>query len=202
MDKLHTTGNTWGPAVERRKTLVACAGTAAAVPGAIGPRAMPCHTNEQPAIMAPVSRPPVLRIRHQRVEVLFQRGVVQFRECFRIVEIRPQRIRCRCMLVQQVRVQLVRPPVAIGTRTGHRLRALHSGERAFLFIRHGFLRGSNRSHSMKFHFMKIVSHALLNFFYCYDLFLLFGCAKCRSRSRRSRHGVPGWRATFHARVRL
>src|SRR5277367_3428579 len=52
------------PAIERRKTLLAGASTAAAIADPIGTRAVPRHTNKKPPIMAKVGRPPILRVRH------------------------------------------------------------------------------------------------------------------------------------------
>ena len=55
-----------GPAVEGRKALVAMAGTTAAIPYPVGAGAVPGQANEQGSVMAPVRRPPVLGIGHQR----------------------------------------------------------------------------------------------------------------------------------------
>jgi hypothetical protein len=54
-----------GPTVEGRKALVARPSTAAAVGRAVGTRAVPCHADEEPAVVTVVGRPPVLRIGHQ-----------------------------------------------------------------------------------------------------------------------------------------
>ena len=61
------------PAVEGREPLLAPAAAAAAVARAVGARAVPGHADEQRPVVAEVRRPPVLRIRHQRREVLLQR---------------------------------------------------------------------------------------------------------------------------------
>ena len=59
-----------GPAVERREALLAAARAAAAVTDAIGAGAVPGHADEEAAVVAEVGRPPLLRVGHQRVQVL------------------------------------------------------------------------------------------------------------------------------------
>src|SRR3954466_5467452 len=43
---------------------------APAVADAVRACAVPCHPDEQPAVVAEVGRPPILRVRHQGVQVL------------------------------------------------------------------------------------------------------------------------------------
>src|SRR6266850_415804 len=50
--------------------LLSGAGTAAAVTDTVGACAVPGHADEQRPVMAEIGRPPLLRVRHQRVEVL------------------------------------------------------------------------------------------------------------------------------------
>src|SRR5689334_19750570 len=64
--RLIEVGIVW-PAVERCKTLLTAASAAAPISNTIGARAVPGEADEQSAIMSKVSRPPVLRVRHQRV---------------------------------------------------------------------------------------------------------------------------------------
>src|SRR5262249_49814595 len=59
-----------GPAVGRREALLSAAGAAAAIGDAIGARAVPRHADEQAAIMAEIGWPPILRVRHQGLQVL------------------------------------------------------------------------------------------------------------------------------------
>ena len=61
-----------GPAVERRKALVARACTAAAVADAVRARGVPRHADEERPIVAVVGRPPVLGCRHQLDDVRLQ----------------------------------------------------------------------------------------------------------------------------------
>ncbi len=58
------------PAVERREPLLAVAGAAAAVADAVGAGAVPRHPDEQRPVVAEVGRPPLLRVRHQGMQVL------------------------------------------------------------------------------------------------------------------------------------
>jgi hypothetical protein len=91
--------------------------------------------------VAPVGRPPVLRIRHQRLQVTLQRLDVQLLQFLAIVETRAQRIGLAVVLVQDVEVQGLRPPVHAGhVRRGHS--AVHDG--ALAFIAHDALSPSSQ----------------------------------------------------------
>jgi hypothetical protein len=63
--------------------------------------------------MAEVRRPPVLRVRHHRLDVLLQRSEIERLELFGVVERLAHRIRRRVVRVEGVQVQLIRPPVAV-----------------------------------------------------------------------------------------
>ena len=102
-----------GPAVEGRKALAAVACAAAAVAGAVGAGAVPRHTDEQRSVVAEVRRPPVLRLRHQFTEVLLHGLQVETLELFSVVETLAHRIGLGGMLVQDIELQLVRPPVSV-----------------------------------------------------------------------------------------
>src|SRR4030095_6236611 len=101
------------PAVERREALLAPAAAPAPGAGAVRAGAVPGHADEQRPVVAEVGRPPVLRVGHQRGEVLLQGCVVEALERRRVVEVLTHRVRPRGMLVEQVEAQLVRPPVAV-----------------------------------------------------------------------------------------
>ncbi len=103
-----------GPAVQRCEALVAAAGAAAAVGRAVGAGAVPGHADEQAAVVAPVGRPPVLAVGHQRRQVALQGRVVERLVGRRVVEVRVHRARCGRVLVQDRQVQLLRPPMGIG----------------------------------------------------------------------------------------
>ena len=103
-----------GPGVERGKALVAGAATAAPVSEAIGTRRVPGHAHHQPAVMAPVGRPPVLAVCHQCGQILLERGDVELLQFLAIVEVRPQRVGLRIMLMEDVEVECFGPPAQVG----------------------------------------------------------------------------------------
>ena len=65
------------PAVERRKALLTSPTATAAVTGPVGARAVPCHADEQRSVVTEVRRPPVLRVGHQRREVLLHGSQIE-----------------------------------------------------------------------------------------------------------------------------
>ena len=75
------------PAVERRKALRAGARAAATVGDAVRAGAVPRHADEERPVVAVVGRPPVLRIRHQRMEVLHHGIQVEALELLGVVEL-------------------------------------------------------------------------------------------------------------------
>ncbi len=92
-----------------------CPPPAAAAPvrRAVGPRAVPRHADEQPAVMAEIRRPPLLRIRHQRMQVRDHRVQIEAVELLRVIERPAHRVSLRRMLVQALQAQLLRPPVPV-----------------------------------------------------------------------------------------
>jgi hypothetical protein len=113
------------PAIEGRETLLPGSGAATAVADAVGACAVPRHPNEQWPVMAEIRGPPVLRIRHQGMEILDHGGQIEALEFLGIVERLAHRIGQGGVLVENLQVQLVRPPVTIGWSAGSaRKRAL------------------------------------------------------------------------------
>ena len=108
-----------GPAVERCETLLTSACATATVAGAVGAGAVPCHADEEAAVVAVVSGPPVLTVGHQGVEVFLQSVQVERFEGFRVVEAGAHRIGLGRILVEDLEVELVGPPVAVGPSAGH-----------------------------------------------------------------------------------
>ena len=102
------------PAVEGRKALGAGSAAPAAVGGAVGARAVPGHADEQRPVVTVVGRPPILRVGHQRVEILLHRRQVQLLELLGVVEALAHGIARGRVLVEDPQVQLVRPPVPVG----------------------------------------------------------------------------------------
>ena len=125
-----------GPAVERRKTLVAGAAAAASIRGAIGAGAVPCHADHQSAVVTPVSGPPLLRVGHQLGKVFLDRSQVELLEFFGVIEIGIHRVGSRRVLVQDVQVQLIGPPIAVGCSSAGRCPASVSSNRTFAFFAH------------------------------------------------------------------
>src|SRR5208337_4748883 len=106
------------PAADRREALLAAAAAAAAVADAVRAGAVPGHPDEQPAVVAEVGRPPILRVRHQGMKVLDHRVQVEALEFLGVVERLAHRIGPGRVLVENPKVQLVRPPVTVRVRTG------------------------------------------------------------------------------------
>ena len=102
-----------GPAVEWRKALLAGSGSAAAVADAVRACAVPCHSDEQRTVVAKVGRPPLLRVRHQRVKIFDHAIQIEALEFFGVIELFAHRIGQRRVLMQDVQIQLIRPPVCI-----------------------------------------------------------------------------------------
>ena len=101
------------PRIERREALLSGAGAAAAIGDAVGARAVPRQANEQAAIVAEVGRPPRLRIGHQCPQILDHGVELEALELFGVVEILAHRVGLGRVVVQNLYVQLLRPPVAI-----------------------------------------------------------------------------------------
>ncbi len=113
------------PAVEWGKTLAATAGATATITDPVGAGAVPGHANHQPAIVPPVGWPPILGVGHQFTQILFNRLQVQVLEFFSIVERLPHWIGLAGILVQDIKPQLIWPPILVGgsaPRGGHMTR--------------------------------------------------------------------------------
>ncbi|MCY1223675.1 hypothetical protein D9M72_358110 [compost metagenome] len=101
------------PAVEGSETLVAGTGTTTPVRDAVGTRGVPGHADEQRTVMAVVRRPPVLGVGHQGGEVLDHCVEVKGLEGFGIVELSSQWVGFGRMLMKDLEVELVGPPLRI-----------------------------------------------------------------------------------------
>ncbi len=125
------------PAVERGESLLAVAATAAAVEDTVGTGAVPGHADEQAAVVAKVGWPPILRIRHHRVEILLEPLIVEGLESGGIVEVAAERVGLGRMLSQGVELELAGPPVVVpGAAAGDV--ALVDGTLAGVTHFHGF----------------------------------------------------------------
>ena len=87
--------------------------------------------------MAVIGRPPLLGVGHQRIEILFQGLIVELFEFLGIVEFLAHGIALAGMLVENLQVQLVRPPVPVGCAAAGSGIACFARYRALAcFIRH------------------------------------------------------------------
>ncbi len=103
------------PTVERREPEHPGAAAAPAVRDAVGPRAVPRHADEEGAVVPVVGGPPLLRIGHQGEDVLLDRAEVERLEFRGVVELALHRVAQRGVATQGRQVELVGPPVAVGT---------------------------------------------------------------------------------------
>ncbi|MNL31305.1 hypothetical protein D3C87_1530860 [compost metagenome] len=101
------------------------------VTGTVGAGGVPGHAHEERAIVAEVGGPPVLGVGHQCRQVAFDRCKIQGLERFGIVEALVHGVGQGRVLVQDLQIQLVRPPVTVGCATASGLM-----KRAFRFSCH------------------------------------------------------------------
>ena len=120
-----------GQRVEGREALLAAAGAAAPVGDAVGAGAVPRHADEEPAVVAEVRRPPILRIGHHGLEVLDDRIQVEAIEFLGVIELLAHRVGQGRLPVEDMDIELIRPPVPVRTR------AAAAANRAFAFVFHG-----------------------------------------------------------------
>ena len=104
------------PAVERGEALRALAAAAAAVLDPVGARGVPGQPDEQAAVVAVVGRPPVLRGGHHLHDVPLEGLDVEGGELLGVVVVLAHRVGPGRVLVQDLQVQLVRPPVLVRPR--------------------------------------------------------------------------------------
>ena len=65
--------------------------------------------------MAIVGWPPILRCRHNLIDIFFQLINVNILNSLGIIEIIVHRIRLRRVMAENLQVQLIRPPVLVGS---------------------------------------------------------------------------------------
>jgi hypothetical protein len=94
------------------------------------------HPDEEPPVVTVIGRPPVLRVGHQRIEVLLQGLQVEFLEFLSVVELLAHGIGQGGMLVQNIQVQLVRPPVSDRRASAGYLLASSAHYRALFSVIH------------------------------------------------------------------
>ena len=102
-----------GPAIERCEALLSAARAAAAIGNAVSAGAVPREADEQAAVVTKISRPPVLRIRHESVQILDHCIEIEALEFLGVVEALAHRVRGGCMLLQDLEIQPIRPPFLV-----------------------------------------------------------------------------------------
>ena len=122
------------PAVEGSKSLRSVARAAAAIGDAIGACAMPRHADEERPIVAVVRGPPVLRVRHQGTEVLDHGIQVEALELLGVIERLAHGIGQWGVLVQDLQVQLIGPPVCVRWGSSRCVFQRAARERALCFV--------------------------------------------------------------------
>ena len=81
---------------------------------AVGACRMPCQADEQTAVVPIIGGPPILALRHQLRQVVFECRIVQLLKSFAVIEIGIHRAGYRCVLVQDGQVELIGPPLCVG----------------------------------------------------------------------------------------
>ena len=92
---------------------------------------MPRHPDEERPVVAVVRGPPVLRIRHQGMEVLDHCVELDALECLGVVERLAHGAGQLRVLAQDIQVQSVGPPICVRGSPGHAVLARVARERAF-----------------------------------------------------------------------
>ena len=92
------------PRVQWSKSLVAGSTATATVCCSVGAGCMPCQSDHQPAVVAPVRWPPGLAVNHESVKVLLQGFNIQFLELFVVVEAWSKGVCLGVVLVQDVKI--------------------------------------------------------------------------------------------------
>jgi len=85
----------------------------AAVHDTVGTGAVPCHTDEEAAVVTEISRPPVLGIGHEISEILLEAFIVEALESSGIVEVRIKGVGDGSVLTEDVELELLGPPVVV-----------------------------------------------------------------------------------------
>ena len=74
---------------------------------------MPCHTDKESTVVTPIRWPPILRLCHQVGEVFLEGWDIKLLQLFVIIEISAKWIRLGVMLMENVEIESVRPPICI-----------------------------------------------------------------------------------------
>ena len=120
-----------GPAVEGSEALGAGARTAATVGHPVGAGSVPREAHHQAAVVTPVGRPPVLRVVDGGGDVGLEAVIVDAVELGGVVEVLVHRVRLAVVLMEDLQVELLGPPL-LGGRGAHR--RVRTRERALACI--------------------------------------------------------------------
>ena len=127
-----------GPTVQRGEALGTGAAATASVGDAVRARRVPRHADEEPAVMAVVGGPPVLRVGHQRVDVGRQGVEVEAVELRGVVEVLTQRVGTGMVLAEDPQVEAVGPPVLVRGGTDRLMRGIqYRARRCRRFVARG-----------------------------------------------------------------
>ena len=103
-----------GPAVEGSKTLIASACSASAIGNPVGSCAVPSHANEEGTVVAPICRPPLLRVGHESAEIFFHGGEVEFFKFLGVVEVLVHGVGLLRVQVENLEIEALRHETGAG----------------------------------------------------------------------------------------
>ena len=121
-----------GPTVERSEPQRAGAGATAPVADPVGAGAVPGHPDEERTVVSVVGGPPILRGGHHLLDVALHRFEVELCELLGVVEVVTHRVAGRRVLVEDLQIELVGPPVTVGCAP-HVMAVSVRGNRALSF---------------------------------------------------------------------
>jgi hypothetical protein len=94
--------------------LLSMSGTTSTIVGTIGSRRMPSAADKKASIMPVIGRPPVLRVRHQGRQILFEGIDVEGLHFDRIIEVGRHGIGAVVVGLQRFQIQRLGKPVLVG----------------------------------------------------------------------------------------
>ena len=126
------------PAVDGSKALVASRSTATAISSTVSTSRVPSHADHKRTIVTVVCRPPVLGVSHYRCQIFLDLSQIELFEFGGIIELTAHRVRFRVVLVQDGKVELVRPPLFVHLEPS--IGPMHYRASASLLVSHVSLR--------------------------------------------------------------
>ena len=92
--------------------MAARAAATATVCDSVGAGRVPSHANHETAVVSPVGWPPVLAVCHEGMHVALQSLNIELLQLFAVVKRLPERVGLGVVLVQNVEVERLRPPLS------------------------------------------------------------------------------------------